>query len=64
MTAALVRDTLPAGQVLDWRTSDHYRTPRKCCRYCGLLTPLRDEDGRPAHKVCAEQDRQRDRNLT
>lgn len=24
------------------------------CRHCGGSTPLRDDDGKPAHKVCAE----------
>ncbi|SCL43195.1 hypothetical protein GA0074692_6758 [Micromonospora pallida] len=25
------------------------------CRHCGGSTPLRDDEGRPCHKVCAEQ---------
>ncbi|MEU5938652.1 hypothetical protein ABZ807_05590 [Micromonospora sp. NPDC047548] len=25
------------------------------CRHCGLHTVLRDDDGRPSHKTCAEQ---------
>lgn len=25
------------------------------CRHCGLATLLCDDEGRPSHKVCAEQ---------
>ncbi|AUY51917.1 hypothetical protein [Streptomyces sp. CB01881] len=41
---------------LDWRDASHYdRTRTLPCRWCGRPTPLRDEQRRPAHKVCAEQ---------
>ncbi|WP_431679516.1 bifunctional DNA primase/polymerase [Kitasatospora sp. KL5] len=41
--------------VLDWRDTHHYdRTTDKPCRWCGAPTPLRDDQRRPAHKVCAE----------
>lgn len=53
----LVRRTLPPSQLLDWRDREHWSGRRLCCRLCGHLTNLRDEDGTPMHKVCAEQDR-------
>jgi len=38
---------------LDWR---HHRIgPPQPCRYCQRPAFLRDEENRPAHKVCAEQ---------
>ncbi|MFJ5922728.1 hypothetical protein ACIQF6_08985 [Kitasatospora sp. NPDC092948] len=41
--------------ALDWRDARHYdRTRTLSCRWCGHPTPLRDEQRRPAHKVCAE----------
>ncbi|MFB7621010.1 hypothetical protein [Kitasatospora sp. NPDC056181] len=41
---------------LDWRDARHYDHTRTLpCRWCGRPTPLRDEQRRPAHKVCAEQ---------
>lgn len=47
---------MPAARVwLDWRDHRHWSPKRKPCRYCHCLTWLRDDDGRPAHKVCAEQ---------
>jgi hypothetical protein len=42
------------GPHLDWRDSSHYSAIDAACRYCGGPTRLRDEVGRPAHKVCAE----------
>lgn len=42
------------GPHLNWRDSSHWAAHDMPCRYCGGLTHLRDETGRPAHKVCAE----------
>ena len=45
----------PAVAALDWRDTRHYdRTRLLACRWCGRPTPLRDEQRRPSHKVCAE----------
>jgi hypothetical protein len=41
--------------VLDWRHPDHWDARARQCRYCPDPTHLRDHTGRPAHKVCAEQ---------
>jgi hypothetical protein len=51
------RDTPPPrpGSLLDWREPKHWDGRRALpCRYCGTTTHLRDDDGQPAHKVCAE----------
>jgi len=41
---------------LDWRDRAHWGGGRLApCRYCHQGAFCRDEDGRPAHKVCAEQ---------
>ncbi|WP_228994760.1 hypothetical protein [Streptomyces sp. DH8] len=47
---------LPAGGVLlDWASPGHWDGRAQLpCRYCGCLTHLRDDRGRPADKVCAE----------
>lgn len=47
---------LPAvpGGLLDWR-SGHWSDVRAQCRYCPQTTHLRDHEGRPAHKTCAEE---------
>lgn len=39
--------------VLDWREAHRWALQAAACRYCGRLTHLRDDDTRPAHKVCA-----------
>ncbi|MGC0317528.1 hypothetical protein QBC98_006035 [Kitasatospora acidiphila] len=40
---------------LDWHDSAHFdRTRDLPCRWCGRPTPLRDDQRRPSHKVCAE----------
>lgn len=39
--------------TLDWRSNRS--GPPAPCVYCGRSTPSRDEIGRPAHKVCAEE---------
>lgn len=43
------------GQLLDWRSSDHWGGTELPCRYCGEDTPLRDSKRQPAHKTCAER---------
>lgn len=45
---------LPPGGLLDWTDSDHFAQDARPCWYCGAPTHLRDEDSRPADKVCAE----------
>ncbi|MFF2951801.1 hypothetical protein ACFVVU_10740 [Kitasatospora sp. NPDC057965] len=41
--------------ALDWRDASHYdRTRTLPCRWCGKPTPLRDDQRKPSHKVCAE----------
>jgi hypothetical protein len=42
--------------VLDWRDRSHWSDRDKRCRVCGRLTPLRDDNGQPCHKVCAERE--------
>ena len=39
--------------VLDWRS--HCIGTAEPCRLCGRPAICRDENGRPCHKVCAEQ---------
>lgn len=42
--------------ALDWRDARHFdRTRDLPCRWCGKPTPLRDDQRKPSHKVCAEQ---------
>lgn len=38
--------------ILDWRT--HKTGPPRPCVLCGRPAILRDIDGTPCHKVCAE----------
>jgi len=40
--------------VLDW--SRHRTGPPRPCVRCGQPALMRDRDGRPCHKVCAEHD--------
>ncbi|MEU9132818.1 bifunctional DNA primase/polymerase [Kitasatospora sp. NPDC048540] len=41
--------------ALDWHDAAHYdRASALPCRHCGSPTLLRDDQRRPAHKVCAE----------
>ncbi|MFE4796163.1 hypothetical protein ACFRFL_13865 [Streptomyces sp. NPDC056708] len=47
-------EDLPAGGLLDWKSSDHWSPRERPCRCCERPTHLRDVKGRPAHKVCAE----------
>lgn len=44
--------------VLDWRKNKLGARPA-ACRLCGVKTLLRDENGKPCHKICAEQDIER-----
>ncbi|MFD3572215.1 hypothetical protein [Streptomyces sp. NPDC058667] len=41
-------------RLLDWRSSVHWSSEQRPCRYCSVATNLRDEDGVPSHKTCAE----------
>ena len=42
--------------ALDWRAREHWAARAARCEYgCGGVTRLRDEQGRAAHKVCAER---------
>jgi hypothetical protein len=38
----------------DWRDSQHWAQTPKPCRFCRKPTHIRDDYGRPTHKVCAE----------
>lgn len=49
-----VSGDLPKNGLLDWSGSEHFSTDARPCRYCGTPTHLRDSQGRPADKVCAE----------
>ena len=40
--------------LLDWRGPWHWGKTEVLCGYCREPTWLRDDDGLPAHKVCAE----------
>lgn len=44
----------PAVLVLDWSSPIHYGGQPLPCRCCGRGAYLRDGQGRPCHKVCAE----------
>lgn len=50
----------PAGDgtdlaaALDWRDRAHWGGRLVPCRYCHRGAFCRDDDGRPAHEVCAE----------
>lgn len=43
--------------LLNWRDRRHWARAAAPCRHCigNEPTYLRDDDGLPAHKVCAEQ---------
>lgn len=41
-------------RLLDWRSSEHWSPEPRPCRYCSRPTNLRDEEGVPSHKACAE----------
>lgn len=57
MNAAVELVQAPQGDALDWSSPEHYSEERGRCRHCRRLTHMRDDDGRPAHKACAEQRR-------
>lgn len=42
------------GIVLDWNDGRHWNSKRTACIYCGRLSFLVDDAGRPAHKTCAQ----------
>jgi hypothetical protein len=49
-------------RLLDWSdSSKHWARADAPCRYCigNLPTRLRDDDGFPAHKTCAEAELER-----
>jgi hypothetical protein len=51
---------LPSSGVLDWSDAKrHWHFRLRPCRYCKGPTSLRDEEGRPSHKTCAETHRAR-----
>jgi hypothetical protein len=53
-------DYLPASGVLDWSDAKrHWSNWFRPCRFCKGPTCLRDEEGRPSHKTCAETHRAR-----
>lgn len=53
-------DFLPASGVLDWSDARrHWAQRPRPCRFCKGPTCLRDEEGRPSHKTCAETHRAR-----
>lgn len=43
----------PRSLVLDWHR--HRTGPLAPCRYCGRKAFCRDDENKPAHKVCIEQ---------
>ncbi|WP_284576656.1 hypothetical protein [Streptomyces sp. 2P-4] len=56
------RSAMPAAVevppvLLDWRAARHFAETARPCWHCGAPTHLRDEDKRPADKVCAERAR-------
>lgn len=54
MTAGQQQVTLNWGKDCKCKVR-HWSMNPKPCRHCGGPTSLRDFDGRPAHKVCAER---------
>ncbi|MGW9436105.1 hypothetical protein [Streptomyces sp. NPDC055607] len=55
-------DDRPEERLLDWRSSIHWSPESRQCRYCSVTTNLRDEQGVPSHKTCAEADSSDRRN--
>ncbi len=51
-----LRDWLVCDRVaLDWSDSSHWLGARRpACVHCGAATCLADDNGQPAHKMCAE----------
>lgn len=56
-SASEVVDHLLHLPTLDWSDRRHWQRGKKPCRYCHKDTNLRDENGAPSHKVCAERHR-------
>jgi hypothetical protein len=48
------RIEIHSGTHLNWQDASHWSSLDMPCRYCGGLTRLRDDTGRPSHKTCAE----------
>lgn len=40
---------------LNWSDRAHWSPLARPCRHCRRVTNLRDDEGEPAHKVCAER---------
>ena len=51
----MIAPQTPARAVLNWRDGAHWSFPAAGCVRCGGRTNLRDEQGRPSHKTCAER---------
>lgn len=47
----------PGRPLLNWRNEPGHwgGGRRRPCRFCGRLSFLLDDDGKPVHKVCLEQ---------
>lgn len=46
----------PRPHLFDWRDAKrHWSKRSKPCKHCTSETHLRDFDGKPCHKVCAEK---------
>lgn len=45
----------PRPVAFNWRDRKHWGGKLRPCKHCGRATPLRDYDGKPSHKVCAEK---------
>lgn len=56
-SAGEVVDYLLTLPTLDWSARRHWVKKNLPCRYCRRATNLRDENGEPSHKVCAERHR-------
>ncbi|WP_381792848.1 hypothetical protein [Streptomyces niveus] len=53
--SAVVAAPLPVGGLLNWSGSAHFSKTARPCWHCGAPTHLRDNNDRPADKVCAER---------
>lgn len=51
-------------EVFDWRGAEHWSSRLYRCRLCSELTQLRDDQGQPCHKRCAEQEATREEETT
>ncbi|WP_329453888.1 hypothetical protein [Streptomyces sp. NBC_01497] len=48
---------------MDWSGGEHWSPNPRPCRYCSRTTNLRDDDGLPTHKTCAENQHSADRGI-